>query len=289
MTNSIPMPNFEDTEDDDPIRDDNPNLALPTKKYRMTIAYDGTIFSGWQVQIHDQSIQGLIEQALHTILREQIRVVGAGRTDAGVHAMGQSAHFRIQKELDIDLIKRAMNGVLPPQIRILELCPAPLEFHAQRSAIGKEYHYHLCLQDVVLPFERPYVWHCRRHIDFDLLEKASRFFIGEHDFKGFANAPGRGSEKKTSVRTIRRLDIIRTQSGLRLEFEGNGFLYKMVRNITGMLVSVSCSKRKIEEIEEIFLAKDRRLAEPAAPPQGLFLKRVFYPDWVFENSTLLSR
>jgi tRNA pseudouridine38-40 synthase len=247
--------------------------------YRIVVAYDGTSFSGWQVQIHDLSIQGLIEKALHTITHEEARVIGAGRTDAGVHALGQVAHCRLQKEVEIGALKKALNGLLPPAIRILEVSHAPEQFHAQRSAIGKEYHYHMCLKEVVLPFERPYVWHFRRHIDFDILDNAARCFVGEHDFLAFANAPGRGCAKKTSVRIIRRIDVIRTESGLRLEFEGNGFLYKMIRNITGMLISIASSKRKIHEIEEVFASKNRTLAEPAAPAQGLFLMRVLYPDW----------
>jgi tRNA pseudouridine38-40 synthase len=256
---------------------------VDVKAYRIVIAYDGTAFSGWQVQPHDVSIQGLIQDALLTIVHEKVSVIGAGRTDAGVHALGQVAHFRLHNDVSTEVLKRSMNGLLPPSIRILEVSHAPIQFHAQRSALNKEYHYHICLKDVVLPFEKPYVWHCRRHVDIDLLEKATHYFIGEHDFLGFANAPGHGSVKKTSVRIIRRLDVIRTEHGVRLEFEGNGFLYKMVRNITGMLISVASSKRKIHEIEEVFVSKNRRLAESAAPAQGLFLMRVFYPDWVFEN------
>ena len=251
--------------------------------YRMVVAYDGTAFSGWQVQVEDVSIQGLIEKAVHTITHEDARVIGAGRTDAGVHALGQVAHVRLEKEIRSESFVRSLNGLLTPDIRILEVARVPEQFHAQRSAIGKEYHYHICLKEVVLPFDRPYVWHCRRHVDLELLENAARRFVGEHDFAGFANAPGRGCAKKTSVRIIRRLDAIPTATGVRLEFEGNGFLYKMVRNITGMLISVASGKRKMEEIDEVFVSKNRQLAEPAAPSQGLFLVRVFYPDWALEK------
>ncbi len=255
-----------------------------TTTYRMVIAYDGTEFSGWQVQVSDVSIQGLIEEGLKTITHEEARVIGAGRTDAGVHALGQTAHVRLEKDVDCEALKRSLNGLLPPAIRILEVCRAPEIFHAQRSAIGKEYHYHICLKDIVLPFDRPYIWHCRRHVDCDLLERAAQCFVGEHDFLAFANTPGRGCAKKTSVRIIRRLDVIRTENGVRLEFEGNGFLYKMVRNITGMLISVASSKRSIDDIEAVFRSKNRKLAEPAAPAQGLFMIRVFYPDWVFKKN-----
>lgn len=251
--------------------------------YRMLLAYDGTGFSGWQVQKNQISIQGLIEKALQTITHEQVRVIGAGRTDAGVHALGQVAHFLVEKPLFPEAVKRSLNGLLPSSIRVLDLERAPESFHAQKSATGKVYFYHICFNEVVLPFDRPFVWHCRRHVNLLLLEKAAALFIGEHDFLGFANAPGHGCKKKSSIRIIRRLDVIHTESGVRLEFEGNGFLYKMVRNITGMMVSVASGKRTIEEIEQIFVSKDRRKAEPAAPAQGLFLMRVFYPDEVFRT------
>jgi tRNA pseudouridine38-40 synthase len=291
-----------------------------TVVYRLDIAYDGTEFSGWQIQNNDPSIQGAIETALHTITRQTVRVVGAGRTDAGVHALGQVAHLRIASPPPPGSLKKALNGLLPPSIRILNVAEAPEGFHAQKSAIKKEYHYHICFGDVVLPFIRPYVWHYRRHaldstpkncrcdhallkigadftgstigggvrvradtsylkaIDLSLLEEAAQRFVGEHDFLAYANAPGHGCTKKTTVRTLYRVDVIRTDMGVRLEFEGNGFLYKMVRNITGMMVGVATGRRRLEEIDEVFLSKDRRRAEPAAPPQGLFLMRVCYPS-----------
>ena len=246
-----------------------------TTLYRFDIAYDGTEFSGWQVQPSGPSIQGAIETALQTFTRQKVRIVGAGRTDAGVHALGQVAHVRLLPSSP-EALQRALNGLLPPSIRILGVSAAPEGFHAQKSAISKEYHYHICFRDVVLPFVRPYIWHCRRAVDLSLLEEAARKFVGEHDFLAYANAPGRRCSRKTSVRTIYRLDVIRTSDGVRLEFEGNGFLYKMVRNITGMIVGVSSGKRRLEEIDEVFLSKDRRLAAPAAPPRGLFLLRVDY-------------
>ena len=282
--------------------------------YRLDIAYDGTEFSGWQVQDNDISIQGTIEAALHTITRQTVRIIGAGRTDAGVHALGQVAHMRITSPPPPQSLRRALNGLLPPSIRILNVSVAPKGFHAQKSATRKEYHYHICFGEVALPFIRPYVWHCRRHpsdskleecrcdrsllkigaefvgegsrphtdssylkaIDLSLLEAAAKRFVGEHDFAAYANAPGRGCAKRTTIRTLYRLDVIRTDMGVRLEFEGNGFLYKMVRNITGMMVGVATGKRLLEEIDEVFLSKDRRRADPAAPPQGLFLMRVCY-------------
>jgi tRNA pseudouridine38-40 synthase len=249
-----------------------------THKLRLKIAYDGTSYSGWQVQNVDRSIQGTIEKALFTIINEDRRIIGSGRTDAGVHALGQVAHVSIKKDIKPNSLKKALNAILPHEIRILAIEEVPDSFHAQISAIGKEYHYHLCLDEVVLPFHRSYVWHYRKKINQDLLQKAAEQFIGEFDFRGFSNALGGGQIKHNTIRRLTRLDIITTPNGLRLEFEGNGFLYKMVRNITGILLSIASNHRPIEDIAKIFESKDRRLAGAGAPPQGLFLVTVFYPS-----------
>jgi tRNA pseudouridine38-40 synthase len=254
-----------------------PNSTEVLQKFRLTIAYDGTPFSGWQIQDNDTSIQGSIEDALFSITKERRRIVGSGRTDAGVHARGQVAHLSIEKRIEPHILKKALNATLPQEIRILEIEKVSPDFHAQISAIGKEYHYHLCLDEVVLPFDRPYVWHYRKKIDIPLLHEAAQIFLGEHDFRGFSNAIGGGLIKQNTIRTINRLDIVQTQIGLRLEFEGNGFLYKMVRNITGMLLSIASSKRPLGDIQSVFSSKDRSKAESGAPPQGLFLIQVFYP------------
>ena len=246
--------------------------------YKMVIAYDGGNFAGWQVQPTDRSIQGEIEAALRVLTKQDLRLIGSGRTDAGVHARGQVAHF-CSLPLDPKRLKRSLNGILPHAIRILEVKKAHPRFHAQLSAIGKEYHYHLCLSEVVLPFDRRYVWHLHHPLDLSLLAQASSTFIGEHDFAAFSNALGHGSHPRSSVRTLSRLDVIVEGENVRLEFVGNGFLYKMVRNITGMLVAVASGRRTIADIPKVLMSKDRRCAERAAPPEGLFLMRVFYPDW----------
>ena len=244
--------------------------------YKLTIAYDGTDFSGWQIQPKGESIQGLLEQAFQTIMKEPCRVIGSGRTDAGVHALGQVAHVSLKKEVDLQRLKLSLNGILPPSVRVRSVERSINSFHAQLSAKTKEYHYHICLDDVVLPFDRPYVWHLRKKIDISLLKKAATHFVGTHDFAAFANAPGKNSKKPSTVRTITRLDVVETPQGLRLEFEGTGFLYKMVRNITGMLVAVASGRRSLSDIAATLHSKDRKKAERAAPAQGLFLVRVTY-------------
>jgi len=246
--------------------------------YKLTIAYDGKAYCGWQIQPNALSIQEVLEQALKTYLKEKVRAIGAGRTDAGVHAKGQVAHFRIERNIEIDLLKRALNGILPNAIRILSVEHVTSTFHAQKSAVSKEYHYQIALGDVVSPFYQPYVWFVRTKLDIPLLKEASRLFIGKHNFSAFANSQDSGAASKNPFRTIFRLDTKETEYGICLEFEGDGFLYKMVRNITGMLVAVASHQRKPDDITMLLLGAPRYAAARAAPSQGLFFIHVTYPD-----------
>lgn len=246
--------------------------------YKLIISYDGTNYSGWQIQPNASSIQQHIQEALKKILhRERVILIGSGRTDAGVHAKGQAAHFHHTDLLDLNLLLLSLNGILPRDIRVKKAELAPSHFHAQYSAIGKEYHYHLYLERIMDPFRRLYCWHFSRQLNLELLKEAAACFVGTHNFTSFANESHAGSAAKNPVRTLYRLDVKEEPEGLRLEFEGNGFLYKMVRNIVGMVMDVAIGKRSIEDIEAVFKAKDRRQASLAAPPQGLFLMRVNYP------------
>lgn len=239
--------------------------------YKMTISYDGSSFGGWQIQPNVVSIQALIEQALSTILCKQISICGSGRTDAGVHALGQVAHFSYDQILDIDNILASLNALLPLDIRILSLELAPKNFHARFSAVSKTYHYRLHLDSIPDPFKQRYAYHVLHSIDLGLLKQAASFFIGTHDFTSFANAPGQGSAARDAIRTLHRLDVIEETGGVRLEFQGNGFLYKMVRNIVGTLLDVCAGKMDKNQILKILAAKDRRLAGRSAPAQGLIL------------------
>jgi len=168
--------------------------------------------------------------------------------------------------------------MLAHDIRILKVEKAPRSFHSQFSAISKEYHYYLCLDPIVLPFNRRFRSHIKGPLDLELLKKAAKHFVGTKDFYSYSNSPDKGACSKNSIRTIHRLDIVATSDGVRLEFEGNGFLYKMVRNIVGMLLDVASKKRPIEDIEKVFLGKDRRLASKAAPSMGLFLVHITYEE-----------
>lgn len=244
--------------------------------YKLCLIYDGTQYSGWQIQPHSLSIQQIIQNAARLIIREQVNVIGSGRTDAGVHALQQVAHFRSHQQIELTSFLRSMNGLLPKDIRLESATEAPASFHAQRSAIGKEYHYSIALGPIVSPFERLYTCHVPKKIDVELLIQAAALFIGTHDFTSFANSAHQGAAAKNAIRTIRRLEVIKTANGLLLQIEGNGFLYKMVRNIVGTILEVASGKRPIDDIPKIFAAKDRRLAAKAAPACGLFLVKVFY-------------
>jgi tRNA pseudouridine38-40 synthase len=249
-------------------------------RYKLLISYDGTHYAGWQNQPHDVTIQSLIENALSSILKEKIHIFGAGRTDSGVHALAQVAHFTLAQPLPLkeQRLFAALNGLLPHDIRILDVKEVSPLFHAQKSATRKIYHYHLWLQRPISPFYRLYRHYPYEKINLEILKQAAACFTGTKDFTTFANSSQEGSASKNAVRTIFRLDVVEQEGGVRLEFEGNGFLYKMVRNIVGTLLDVASGKRSLDEIERLFLAKDRRLASMAAPARGLFLVNVDYPE-----------
>ncbi|KAF3362473.1 tRNA pseudouridine synthase A 1 [Chlamydiales bacterium STE3] len=244
--------------------------------YKMVIAYDGTDFHGWQIQPNGLSIQQLIEEKLAIILRAETKVVGSGRTDAGVHALGQTAHFLTAQKIDCRRVLGSLNGLLPSTIRILCLEEVSLDFHAQYSAKAKIYRYHLFLDKIMNPFRKLYCWHMLHSFSVELLEQGSRYFLGRHDFTSFANEAHLGVAARDPVRTVQRISIVPEEGGLYLEFEADGFLYKMVRNMVGTLVEVGLKKRTPQSVAEIFEQKNRSKAGIAAPPQGLFLVRVLY-------------
>lgn len=245
-------------------------------KYKLITAYDGTEFGGWQVQPNSVTIQELIQNALATVVRQKVDVTGSGRTDAGVHARGQTAHFAIDTQIDPYRVRGSLNGLLPTSIRILRIEEIESGFHARYSALNKTYHYHLHLEPYIDPFKRLYSAHIRHKIDIPLMKEAARLFLGTHDFTSFANEAHRGSAAKKPVKTMMRLDVCEEPGGLRLELKADGFLYKMVRNIVGTLIEIASHKRPAEDIPLLFAAKDRRQADTAAPSCGLFLHSVQY-------------
>ena len=253
-----------------------PQQRHVTHNFRLELMYDGTLYSGWQIQPHAQSIQQVLQDTIKTVVKEDVTLIGSGRTDAGVHAIGQIAHFKTTKPITLVPFFRSINGILPKDIRLKAIEEVPLDFHAQMSAKAKIYHYHIVLDPIVSPFIRLYVYHHPRPLDRALFEKTAHKFVGTHNFTSFANSATEGSAAKNPIRTIYRLDVIPTEHGLRCEFEGNGFLYKMVRNIVGTLVEVAKGKIPLSQIDHLFKVKDRRQTPKAAPAQGLFLVKVIY-------------
>lgn len=243
-------------------------------RYKLTIAYDGTHYAGWQVQANAQSIQPLVQKALETALRHPLDLTGSSRTDSGVHALGQTAHFDTDTPFEPKRLILSLNALLPPDIRIFQLEAVSSEFHARYSAKAKIYHYHLHLDPVSNPFKKLYCHQVFGSFDLHQLKQGALQFVGTHDFTSFANTK-EGGEKDT-IRTLYRLDIVEEKGGIRLEFEGDGFLYKMVRNITGTLLDIAAGRLEPEQIPQIFATRDRRKAGFAAPPEGLFLMKIIY-------------
>ncbi len=244
-------------------------------KYKLLLSYDGTNYSGWQVQPNASSIQTHLQKALSTILRTPISISGSGRTDSGVHALGQVAHFTHSTPIIPRELQHSLNGLLPQDIRVLSIEKVTEDFHARYSATGKLYLYHLHTSPD--PFKRLYSYLLPFSINIGLLKKAAALFVGTHDFTSFSNEAHLGSASRNPVRTIKRLDIVEKENAITLEFEGDGFLYKMVRNISGTLLDVARGKIPVDEIPKILKAKDRREAGTTAPAHGLFLAEVFYP------------
>lgn len=242
-------------------------------KYKITISYDGTNYSGWQIQKDKPSIQAFVQKALTTILRENINIVGAGRTDAKVHALEQIAHFTTTKKINIKKTCYSVNCILPKDIRIINIEEVDLSFHARFSAVSKIYRYYICTKNIQDPFSRFYSYSPNKKIDLSLLRKATKYFLKTHDFSSFAN---KGSAKTSPIKTIYRIDVIERKDDIILEFEADGFLYKMVRNIVGTLIDVATKKIPLENIEKIIKAKDRKKASSPAPAHGLFLMKIFY-------------
>lgn len=243
---------------------------------KLTLEYDGTEYVGWQRQASGTSIQGLLEDALRPIEGGAVTVHGAGRTDAGVHALGQVASVRLTATLDAPTLARALNAVLPQDVRVASAEVVPDDFHARFSATGKVYDYRIVCGPYVSPFLRRYVWHVPPQPDRTVMREAADALVGQHDFAAFQGA---GSDVHTSVRTVRRIDWAGTggpDDPLVMRIEGDGFLRHMVRTIAGTLVEIGLGRWPPGAIPGILASKDRARAGTTAPASGLFLREVLY-------------
>lgn len=251
--------------------------------FRLTVSYDGTLFAGWQWQTNHRSVQATMEQALATVTGQQVRVVASGRTDAGVHAVGQGVSFCCETRLDANSIRRALNHNLPDDIVVLEACDAPFGFHATRDALKKRYRYVIQDGPVRDLFARPYAWWIRKRLDAEAMHRAAQRLVGRHNFKSFQST---GSSRIHTERTIFALSVERRRIDMSdriiIEVEADGFLYNMVRNIAGTLVAVGKGKRPESWVSDVLAAQDRRAAGEAAPPQGLYFLQVWFEEDVAE-------
>ena len=245
---------------------------------KLTIAYDGTRFGGWQIQPNADTIQGRIEEALAVVAKEKIRLHGSGRTDAGVHALGQVAHFDAPENLTMNPFNwvPALNAKLPPEIRIMECAEAPNEFHARFSARSKTYTYRLCLSPILPPFLVKRAWHLPRQLNPVDLEEALSFYRGTHDFRSFAAKRGNETEKTDYVRKIARADFKQIEKGYLITFTGNGFLYKMVRLLTGGAVQAAQGYLRQDDLYNLVNRPSEQKSLLCAPPDGLTLLSVDY-------------
>ena len=247
----------------------------PLRRIKLTVAYDGTAYAGWQVQPNGTTIQATVEKVLAQILQEPVRVRAAGRTDAGVHAREQVVDFADAGVRDLETIIHGGNALLPPDVRILSAVEVPGKFDARRHATEKEYRYFLYLSPVDSPFLSRYAWHIEKPLDLVAVRHGLSHLVGEHDFSSFR---GQGCNAISPVRTIFRAEVAQHDvPGLfSIDVAGAGFLRHMVRNIVGTVVNAGKGKHSADHVGEILRARDRSAAGVNAPPHGLFLWRVSY-------------
>ncbi|HEY2614334.1 MAG TPA: tRNA pseudouridine(38-40) synthase TruA [Chthoniobacterales bacterium] len=246
-------------------------------RLKLIVSYDGAPFAGWQSQVNGNTIQDRLEQAFHLICSKPLRVHGAGRTDAGVHGLAQCAHVDVpDRRYTAARWIQALNGVLPPSIRIMRCRYVPATFHARFSATGKTYRYRIWNGPVLPPFESGRAWHVINPLDTEAIAKAAQQFHGKHDFAGFA--ANRGRRNESTIRSISAVRVKRIGPRLSIEFEGDGFLYKMVRIMVGTLVRIGSKQIPAGEITARLgsPARGNSSARTAAPAAGLFLVRVRY-------------
>jgi len=246
-----------------------------SRRVKLTVAYDGTAYAGWQVQPNGTTIQEVMEGAFSRILQEPVRLRAAGRTDAGVHAREQVVDFADAGVRDLGTLIHGGNALLPPDIRILSASAVPETFDARRHATEKEYRYFLYLSPVDSPFLSRYAWHIEAPLDLEAMRAGLSHLVGEHDFSSFR---GQGCNAISPVRTVLRAEVAKhdVPGLISVDVAGAGFLRHMVRNIVGTAVNAGKGKHSADHVGEILRTRDRSAAGVNAPPHGLFLWRVSY-------------
>ena len=243
---------------------------------KIIIQYDGTRYDGWQKKTNtDNTIQGKLEKILTRMSGYPVEVHGAGRTDAGVHALGQTANFHLKEPADPAQVRTYLNRYLPDDIEITDIAEVPKRFHSRLNADNKTYVYRIGTDESKSVFNRKYRYHYGEHLDVELMERAASCCIGSHDFKGFC---ANKRMKKSTVRTLNAITFEQKEHDLEIAYTGNGFLYHMVRILTGTLIEIGGGKRPPEDIKKILEGKDRQLAGFTAPALGLTLLKVRYEE-----------
>ncbi|MBN2178178.1 MAG: tRNA pseudouridine(38-40) synthase TruA [Deltaproteobacteria bacterium] len=243
------------------------------RNIKITVEYDGTGYHGWQRQPNGISIQEVLENNLALITNGTVRLIGSGRTDTGVHAVGQVANFKTETATECQGLLKGINSLLPPDVAVIDVIDVGDEFHARYSAKSKVYIYKIYNSSVRSPLYRNYSWHVFEELDVKSMQKASSCLVGTRDFSSFCAA---GSDAKTYTRTVLDCSIVEETSMIIFTIEADGFLRYMVRNIIGTLVDVGKGRKTPEEFMEVMDSKDRTNAGITAPPQGLVLKEVKY-------------
>ncbi len=244
------------------------------QRYKLILEYDGTDFGGFQTQKNTRTVQDELETALQKIYKKKIKVIGASRTDSGVHAEGQTAHFETCQIIPLANLIQAINSNLPDDAAIKKIEKVSKVFHARFSAKKKTYIYNVKLSKIPAPLKRKRIYSYFYPINIAKTKQAAKLLVGKHDFKSFQ---AKSSEKEMStVRKLLKLSIAKKGDDLTFIFEGNGFLYNMVRNIVGTLLEVGRGKMTLAEFKKAFKAKNRNLMGPTAPPQALTLKKIAY-------------
>ena len=243
------------------------------RRWKCVCAYDGTRFAGWQSQAGGRAIQDVIERRLAQIFKTSIRIHGSGRTDSGVHALGQVFHFDADWRHEPEKLLAAFRVGLPAEIQVKSVRAVASGFHARFDATGKRYEYHLHLGDAD-PFTRPFCWQVFKPLDVAAMQAAAAVLRGRHDFRAFTAL--NGTEREHAVRDLRRLDVVRRGRRIRVVAEADGFLYKMVRSLVGVLVAAGEGKLTPAQIRALLHSRERTAAIQSAPAQGLFLAQVYY-------------
>jgi tRNA pseudouridine38-40 synthase len=249
-------------------------VSVPARVLRLTLAYEGTEYHGWQYQPGASTVQGLLMDACRRILGDPVKVTGASRTDAGVHALRQVASVSTRSAMEVSRIARALNAVLPPAVRVIEVRPAPPGFDARRSAVAKRYAYLLDRGPVADPFLRRFAWHPPYALDVGAMAGALPALRGKHDFSAFCAAPGRG---RTPTCTVLSARVVERKHRVAILLSADSFLHHMVRNVVGSVIEVGRGARPPAWLDEILSGRDRTRAGPTAPAHGLTLVRVLYP------------